>query len=75
MHRQWRCGGRRDAIRALVAESADLPLAGRVSASNWKIIENALDGATICGAPLPPRAGFPPAMLYTAPRPAGPSSL
>ena len=57
----------REEISALVTDPAGgVPLAGKVSCNNWKMIDNALSGTLICGASLPSR-GKKPSMLYTAP--------
>ena len=59
----------RDEIAALVTDPAGgVPLAGKVSKNNGKMIDAAFSGTLIGGAPLPTsRPGGKPSMLYTAP--------
>lgn len=59
----------RDEIASLVTDPAGgVPLAGKVSSSNWKMIDAAFSGSLISGAVLPSsRPGSKPSMLYTAP--------
>jgi ADP-ribose pyrophosphatase YjhB (NUDIX family) len=42
------------------------PLADKVSANNWRMIQPALEGALIGGAPMSSRPGAKPAMFYSA---------
>lgn len=63
-----------DTIQSLVAspEQAKHGLDGKVSESNWRMIDNALNGALILGQALPNSRGPRPTLLYTAamPKPA-----
>jgi len=56
-------------IRSLVASDPGAPLEGRVSANNWKMIDNALNGSLILGAEMPNSRGGKASMLYVAPQP------
>jgi len=57
----------REQIRELVTDPADgVPLAGRVSTNNWKMIDTALTGSLISGAVLPTSRPGVTSMLYTA---------
>jgi len=60
---QWMSQSR---IESLVAEQ-DGPLDGKVSANNWKMINNALVGSLIIGTAMPASRGPKPSMLYTVP--------
>jgi len=55
----------KETIRSLVAEQG-ASLDGRVSANNWKMICNALEGSLIAVSELPNSRGGRPTMLYTA---------
>lgn len=56
----------KETIRSLVAEQG-ASLDGRVSANNWKMICNALEGSLIAASELPNSRGGRPTVLYTAP--------
>lgn len=57
----------REEVRALVEPDPKAPLAGRVSTTNLRVIENALDGRLIrCTAVPTSRAPAVPSMLYEA---------
>lgn len=60
------CWMSRAQIESLVERDTTAPLAGKVSASNLKMINNALDGKLIVGSELVTSRGPVPAMLYTA---------
>jgi len=60
----------REAIEAaLVPADYAGDLEDRVSANNWKLISNALDGTLIEGREMPNSRGGRPSILYTAPPP------
>lgn len=63
MGAQWMS---RAAIESLVA-GPDESLFGKVSANNWTMISNALDGSLIEATELPNSRGPRPTLLYTAP--------
>ena len=60
----------REEISALVTDPAGgVPLAGKVSSNNWKMIDTALSGALISGAVMKTSRPGVTTMLYTAPAP------
>ena len=60
----------REEISALVTDPAGgVPLAGKVSCNNWKMIDTALSGALISGAVMTTSRPGVTTMLYTAPAP------
>lgn len=62
MGAQWMS---REVLESLTVAQGE-PLDGKVSANNWKMINNALTGSLVVGTEMPNSRGGRPTMLYTA---------